>query len=204
MEHLSKLFGTPARVKLLRLFLFNPERVYDRETVVKFARITPETASKELSALARADVVYRKNFFKEVPRPGSKVSKKRKTIGWVLNQKYIHLSSLTHFMRESLSVTENELGKRFKGTGNVRLLVLSGFLTGNNEGVLDILIVGERLKEQLIKNAIQSLEAECGQEIRYMVLTTDEYQYRRRVRDKFLRDIMDFPHQEVVNRLAAL
>lgn len=202
MEHLSKLFGTPARVKLLRLFLFNPERVYDRDAIVKFARITPESASKELTALDRAGVIYRKNFYKEVVRPGSKVSKKRKTIGWVLDTKYIHLAPLTKFMRESLSVTEDEIGKRFKGVGSIRLLVLSGFLVGNSEGILDILVVGERLKDSMIKNIIQTLEAECGQEIRYMILETDEYQYRRRVRDKFIRDVMDFPHQEIVNRIA--
>jgi len=73
MEYLSKLFGSPARVKVIRLFTFNPEEVFDRDVVVQKARVTPETASKELSALARASIVNRKTFFKEVFRPGSKI-----------------------------------------------------------------------------------------------------------------------------------
>ncbi|HCC05249.1 TPA: hypothetical protein DEP58_03000 [Patescibacteria group bacterium] len=201
MEYLSKLFGSPARVKVIRLFTFNPEEVFDRDVVVQKARVTPETASKELSALARASIVNRKTFFKEVFRPGSKIPKKRKTIGWVLNQKYPHLVALTHFMRTTLSVSDAEIGKRFRRAGAIKLLVLSGFLVGEREGVIDILIVGDRLIESDIKNAVTSLEAEYGQDIRYMIVPTEEYHYRRRVRDKIVREIMDFPHKEIINRL---
>jgi len=202
MEYLSKLFGTPARVKLLRLFLFNPDEVYDRDTVIKMSRITPETASKEIAVLSPAEIIVRKNFYKEVVRPGSKTLKKKKTIGWMLNQKYLHLQSLTAFMRETLTVSEKDVAKRFRGAGAIRLLVLSGFLVGKQEGDLDLLIVGERLKDQYIENAIRSLEAECGQEIHYMMLSTEDYLYRRRVRDKLLRDVMDFKHVEVINRFS--
>jgi hypothetical protein len=202
MEYLSKLFGSPARVKLLRLFVFNPESVFDRDAVVRLARITPETASKELAGLARATIINRKPFFKEVVRPGSKVSKKRKTIGWIVNQKYPHLRALTTFLRDSLSVAEAEILKRFRGAGGIKLLILSGSFVGEREGVLDILVVGDRIKEQLIKSTVLSLEAEYGKELRYMILTTEEYHYRRRIRDKFVREVMDFPHKEIINRLA--
>jgi len=202
MEHLSKLFGTPARVKLLRLFLFNPEEVYDRDAVIKMARITPDTASKELAALTRAEIIVRKNFYKEVVHPGDTAPKKKKTIGWILNEKYAHLNALTIFMRESLTVSSKEIAKRFRGAGTIRLLVLSGFLAGRRDSGLDILIVGERFKERQIENAVRSLEAECGQEINYMMLSVEDYLYRRRVRDKMLRDVMDFKHIEIINKLS--
>jgi hypothetical protein len=202
MEQLSKLFGSPARVKLLRLFTFNPETVYDRDSIVKIARITPDTASRELAGLARALVIQRKTFYKEVARPGSKTSKKRKTIGWVMNPKYEYFEPLSRFMRDSLSVSETEIRKRFRGVGTVKLLVLSGFFAGARDSVLDVLIVGERLKEKQITNAIQSLEAECGKEIRYMVLSSEDYQYRRRIRDKFIRDVMDYEHVAITNKLS--
>lgn len=202
MEYLSKLFGSPARVKILRLFNFNPEKVFDRDVVIQKARVTPETASKELAALARADVLSRKTFSKEVVRPGSKTPKKRKAIGWVLNQKYPHLEALANFIRSTLTVSDSDISKRFAGTGGIKLLVLSGFLIGEREGVIDILIVGDKLKEQGIISAINSLEAEFGQDIRYMMIPTEEYHYRRRVRDKFIREIMDFSHKEIINKLS--
>jgi hypothetical protein len=201
MEYLSKLFGSPARVKLLRLFAFNPDRVFDRETIIHMARITPETASKELASLARFSFIHRRTFFKEVVRPGSGASKKRKTIGWMVDQKFPHLRALTIFLKDSMSVSDTEIQKRFRGMGGIKLLVLSGSFIGEREGVLDVLIAGDNVKENLIKNAISVLEAECGREIRYMIRSTEEYLYRRRVRDKFIREVMDFAHREVINKV---
>ncbi len=201
MDNLSKLFGSPARVKLLRLFIFNGDTVFDRDSIIKFSRITPETASKELSFLARAGIIKRKNFYKNVLRPGSKVAKKRKTIGWVLDKKYIYLEPLNIFMKDSLTISDTEIRKRFSGTGSIKLLLLSGFLVDRDESPIDILIVGDRLKENLIKNAISILEAEFGREIRYMVLETEEYNYRKRVRDKFIRDITDFRNKKITDKL---
>jgi hypothetical protein len=203
VEHLAKLFGSPARVKLLRLFVFNPDTVVDRDRVVADARVTPETASKELAALARASIVVRKNFYKEVVRPGSRATKKRRTVGWVLNTHYPYLEPLTRFLRDTLSISAAEIRRRLRGIGSVRLLVISGFLVGAKEAGLDLLLVGDRLDAQAIQSAIRMLEAEFGVEMRYAVLPTEEYLYRRRVRDKLVRDVLDFPHEALIDRLVA-
>ena len=196
------MFGSPARVKLLRLFIFNPETVYDRDSVIQSSRITPETASRELAALARAEVINRKTFYKEVVRPGSKKLKKRKTLGWMLNEKYPHLEPLERFLRDSLTVSEKEVKKRLRGAGTVKMLVFAGILIGEAEGAVDIMLIGDRLKENSVKQFVRVLEAEAGKELRYMVLTTDDYLYRRRVRDKFVRDVMDFPHHLIIDKLS--
>jgi hypothetical protein len=202
MEHLSKLFGSPARVKLLRLFLFNPAQIYDRDMVVVSARVTPDTASKELATLARAGIINRKSFFKEVIRAGTKLPTKRRTLGWVLNTEYPHLTELTRFFRDTLTVSDAEMRKRMKNIGPMKLVVIAGFLIGEEEGsVLDLLVVGDRVDEAALKSVVRVLESESGRELRYAVLTNDEYQYRRRVRDKLMRDVFDFPHREIVNKL---
>jgi hypothetical protein len=201
MEHLSKLFGSPARVKLLRLFVFNPDCVYDRDSVITSARVTPDTASKELAALARAGIISRKTFYKEVPRPGSKEVKKRKTIGWQFNQKYPYLEALNRFLRDTLVVSHTDIKKRLRGVGTLKYLVLAGFLIGDKDRGIDMLIVGTKVGDKALQNAVGMLEAECGQEIRYAVLSVDDYLFRRRVRDKLVRDIVDFPHVVVVDKL---
>jgi len=202
MEYLSKLFGSPARVKLLRLFVFNQELVLDRDMIAQMARVTPDTASKELLAIARADIITRKTFYKDATRPGSKATKKRKSIGWVLNQQYAHLEPLRRFLRETLTVSYADVRKRLRGAGTIRLLVLSGFLIGEKDVGLDVLIVGNKLNETEIKTAMRSFEAEFGVELRYAVLSTEDYQFRRRVRDKLVRDVMDFPHQALIDMIA--
>ncbi len=204
MEHLSKLFGSPARVKLLRLFIFNPEEVFDRDSVIKLSRITPESASKELASLARAGVVKRKNFYKDVMRPGSKSIKKRKTVGWVLDKKYVYLKELSVFMRDSLSVLDSDIKKRFRGIGTIKLLILSGFFVDIKNSCIEVLLVGDRLKGRVVENIIHSLEAEYGHVLRYTIFSTEEYKYRLKVRDRFVRDVLDFPHKKVIDKITKI
>lgn len=199
MEYLSKLFGSPARVKLLRLFLFNPDEVYGRDDIVAVSRVTPNTASKELTALTRAGLVKRKTFTKEIPQAEGKPVKKRKTLGYMFDPKFPYTEALVTFLSSTLDVSDVEIRKRFKGVGIIRKLVLSGFLTGQTEGMLDLLIVG-RLNETAVQNAVAHLEAECGRAIRYAILTGDEYEYRLRARDKLIRDVFDNTHRLLIDK----
>lgn len=204
MEQLSKLLGSPARVKLLRLFLFNHDVVLDRDMVAVIARVTPDIASKELATLARASIINRKSFFKEVMRAGTKRPTKRRTLGWVLNAQYPHLRPLTTFLRETLAVSDADVRKRMRAVGAVKLVTVAGFLIGEESRVLDMLIVGDRIDEQALRTAVRTFEAEVGREIRYAVLATDDYRYRRRVRDKLTRNVFDFPHHEILNKIGVV
>lgn len=199
MEHLSKLFGSPARVKVMRLFVFNAEHVYDRELVSAAVRVSPDAASRECAALARMGIITRRSFYREVPE-GVR-AKRRKVIGWALNQGYSHLAPLSAFLRDTTQVETTDMRRRFRSVGAVQLLVLAGLLAGNPDSEVDLLIVGDRLRDSVVRTAVRMLEAECGRDLRYLVLSTKEYLYRRRVRDKLVRDVMDFPHREIVNKL---
>jgi DNA-binding Lrp family transcriptional regulator len=203
MEYLSKLFGSPARVKMLRYFLFNPETPVDRDGIVALARITPDTASKELATLARAGIITRRTFYRDVVRPGTTTPKRRKTLGYTLDAKYPHLPQLTRFLRDTLMVSEADIRNRLRNIGTVKLIVLAGFLINQERSGLDLLIVGDKLDESALRTAVRGLEAECGKEIRYAVLATEDYQYRKRVRDRLVREVMDFEHKEILNKLSA-
>jgi len=185
------------------LFVFNADCVYDRDSVIVSARITPETASKELAALARAGVISRKTFYKEVVRPGSREVKKRKTIGWQFNQKYPYLEALSRFLRDTLVLSHTDIKKRLRGAGTIKFLALAGFLIGEKDNGIDMLIVGNKLSDKGLQNAMSILEAECGQEIRYAVLSVDDYRFRRRVRDKLVRDVLDYPHVTIVDKVGS-
>jgi hypothetical protein len=201
MQALGKLFGSPARVKLLRLFAFNPGRVYTRDDIITLSRVTPATATKEIAWLARIGFIKRKQLTREmVSRSGE--SAKRKVLGWLLEDNYAHRVPLTNFLRNTLSITDADLIKHFKSVGVIRKLVLSGFLVGlPREGALDVLVVGDKLNMATLESAVRVLEAETGREIRYTVLTTEDYAYRTRVRDKLVRDVVDYPHRVLIDKV---
>jgi len=205
MEPLSKLFGTPARVKLLRLFLFNPEGVYGRDDVVERARVTPAMASKELAALARMGLIKRRTFYKESARTSGTAAQKRKTLGWMLDSKYVYREALGTFLHDTLALRDSDVRKRFMSIGPVRVCILSGFLVaGDTESELDVLLVGNALESDMVDTVMRGLEAECGREIRYAVIPVEEYLYRLRVRDKMLRNILDYPHTVLVDKIGSL
>ena len=45
------------------------------------------------------------------------------------------------------------------------------------------------------------MEAEIGRELSYGVFETDDFRYRVSVCDKFIRDILDYSHKKILNKL---
>ncbi len=203
MRELSKLFGSPAKVKLLRLFCFNPDLVVDRDDVVKRLRISPDTATRELAALGRAGVLRKREFFKEYGTDAKGNPKKRRAAGWMLDARHPHLTPLRTFLADTLLPTGDEILKHLKGVGQLRLVVTSGLFLQNGESALDLLIVGEKIDVQALALSIRQLEAELGKELRYATLTSDDFAFRKRVQDRLVREVLDFPHECILDRLHA-
>ena len=63
--------------------------------------------------------------------------------------------------------------------------------------------MGDRLEERQLANAIHSIEAELGRELRYASFTTEEFKYRVGVYDRLIRDVMDYPHRTILDRISA-
>jgi len=60
-DPLSILFGSTARVKLLRFFLFNPSKEFLFDDISKRAKLVRRTARTEMSALEKAGVIRQKS-----------------------------------------------------------------------------------------------------------------------------------------------
>src|SRR5688572_5910032 len=95
-EWLSILLGSPAMVKLLRLFLFNPTLTLGMDDILRRARLVRHTARTELSALERADIIKKKQTIGYTPS-----GKRRRIMGYALNQKFGKLAALQTFLYET-------------------------------------------------------------------------------------------------------
>ena len=63
------------------------------------------------------------------------------------------------------------------------------------------MIVGDRLKKPLIEGRIKKMESEIGKELRYSIFETPDFQYRVSIYDKLVRDILEFAHRKVVDKI---
>lgn len=187
-DPLQKLFGSAARLKLLRLFLFNPKTFYTVPEASKRANVPERTVRKELNVFWSAGLVR-------------KLSTRKKSGGrFGLNENFEYLEALQNLLINA-PMRGAEIAERVRKTGAVKLIIVSGIFTGEWEGEVDLLVVGDRMQERKFQSAMRRLEADLGKELRYGVLSTPEFFYRLNMNDKLIKDVMDYQHAVVFDRL---
>lgn len=186
MEPLEKLFGSAARLKMLRLFVFNKDTGFTAQEVISRTRLSKGTVRRELSELTGAGLLRKK---------GSQPSR------YQTNPNFKHLEALDLFIRETTSVRPEQIIQRLKRAGVIRLVALSGLFTGAVEAQVDLLVVGDRIEERQLANIVHALEAELGREIRYASFATPDFRYRLEIYDRLLRDVFDYPHRLLVDKI---
>jgi len=195
MEILEKLFGSKHRVKLMRLFIFNPEKFFERKDIAKQSKVPAAPLRRELNLLISID------FIKSRKVSVQKGKRRSSVMVWELNQTFPLLQILRQLLNADFLRRKTNITKRFKNCGRVKLLVVSGIFIDDDERRLDLLIVGENLKRPIIEKTIKTIEADVGRELTYAVLETEDFLYRAGTSDRFIRDIFDYPHEKVVDKL---
>lgn len=204
MDILEKLFGSSARVKVMRLFLFNPDEVYDMDEVISRTRITKAPAKKEVTLLEKVGLIKKLGFTKNVEqRRGKKVRVvKKKVTGYELNADFLYLTALQNLLINMIPLNTTQLLKKLSGMGRMKMVLVSGlFIQEWDHSRVDLLIVGDKLKTPAIESLIRTLESEIGKEIRYALFETHDFQYRVGVCDRLVRDILEYPHQRILDKL---
>lgn len=187
MDPLTRLFGSPARLKLLRLFIFNQGTALTLLEVATRSKLEQRAARRELGELAAAGFIAKK---------GGRAKAKYQS-----NPRFEPLSALSRFIRETTVLRPPYIIATLKRAGLLRVVALSGLFTGVLETQIDLLVVGDNLDVRALAKAVHALEAELGREIRYAAFETADFRYRLGVYDRLLRDVFDYPHRLLVDRI---
>ena len=194
METLSKLFGGQARVRIMRLFLLNSSKNFEIEDVVSRSRVMKNNARKEINVLSAMNFIKQKIITKDGYRGA-----KKKVVAWSLNTSFKYLNSLREILVEPSLLLQENLPERFKQVGKIKLMIVSGVFIGDSKSRADVLIVGDKLKKNVLQKVVKSLEAEIGKELDYAVFDTEEFKYRIDMYDKLVCDIIDLPHEKLID-----
>jgi hypothetical protein len=202
MDILGKLFGSPARVRLMRLFLMNTEEVFDKGEMGKRSKISGGTLRKEIKLLEDIGLIKQRVVIKMRPKRSNKsgVLEKKKVTGYGLDVSFPYLTPLRSLVTE-IALGKEDVAGRFRNCGQMKLIIVSGIFIDESDSRLDILIVGDKLKKPIIEGVLRRLEAELGKELTYGVMETTDFEYRFGIYDKFIRDVIDYPHLVVLNKL---
>ncbi|MEK7176113.1 MAG: hypothetical protein AAB695_01930 [Patescibacteria group bacterium] len=183
MTSVSYIFGGEAKVKIMRLVIFNPSSSFSPAEVASRAKTNASIARKELSSLAKAGLV------------------KKRGKNFLLNRAYRYLPAIGNFLIDANPLSEKEIVKKIATAGNLKLILISGVFLHDPDSRVDILIVGDHIKQGKLHAIISSIEAELGKELRYAVFETSDFQYRLGIYDKLIRDILDSRHKKIFNKL---
>ena len=181
----AKLFGSVARVRLLRLFLFHPKKMFTAPEASERTRVKSVDVRRELKLLLEAGFLRKTSA--ATPRYG-------------INEKFPFVTALQQMLLLA-PLRGSDIPTRLRGCGTFKLVVLAGIFAGNFDGGLDVLIVGDKLNERALKAAIKILEADLGTELKFTTLQTADFTYRLTISDRFVRDIFDYPHRVVFDKL---
>lgn len=204
MDILEKLFGSAAKVKLIKLFLFNPEAAFDAGEAAERAKISKKVARKEIYNLEQINFLRQKSYIKESKRQKNRSMQifRKRVDGWILDPKFLYMEAVKTFFASINPFKHKDIVERISRAGKIQLLVISGIFIKDPDSRADLLVVGDSIKTGQLDNIVKTIESEIGLEIRYAVFETSEFNYRYSIFDKFVRDILDYPHEKIINKLS--
>jgi len=194
---IEQLFGSKTRVKLLQLFYGNPNRSFYVREITRKIDEQINSVRRELANLLSIGIV------------ASDTNNNR--LYYEVNQTYEYYRPLAAIfggavpaVKGKRAITksppkEDAQAQSIKSLGNVELVLYTGQFTRDETSGIDILIVGDVNQTKLTK-FMTDLEEREGKEIRYTVISPQDYRYRQQVKDRFLSNILEAKKQIVIDR----
>lgn len=194
---LEQLFGSRTRVKLLSLFLRQPNEALFVREITREIGTQINAVRRELANLVRFGLIN-ETIVDEEPSKKKRPGLKRKY--YKVNRDFPLLKEVSALVLKAQLLLEHRLDLEIMKLGEVKYLAFLGlFLNGGNAPV-DVFIVGDIDRDGL-NNLMHETERDLNCEIRYSVMTPEEFRYRKDMTDKFLYAILEGHKNVVIDKL---
>lgn len=225
---LSKLFGSKARVKILKLFLLHPDRKYYIRQLSRDLRLQVNSVRRELENLEELGLLISnistedENENKE--EPDSKILEKLKQ-GIIVksrkkenkeqgnlskgsqskkyfqaNENFVLFEEIRALIAKAQVLYEKNFIDKLQKVGKIKLFILSGVFVGNQDSAVDIFLVGRFNRQKFLK-LIKELEKELDYELKYTMMDTQEFNYRNSITDTFLYGILEGRKAVIIDKI---
>ena len=189
-ETLEQLFGSKEKMRLIRFFLLNPEGDFDVKEIVKRNMLNVNATRRELANLLKIKFI-------------SKHLRKGRAY-FAFNPNFTFYPELKNLITKANIYPQSSSLARLKNIGNIRFAAISGAFINYPKSKADMILVGDGVSRGKLRNLMNSLEAEIGKEIDFVLMTSEEFKYRLNMLDKFILEFLEGPHEELVNKIPHL
>lgn len=202
---LEKLFDSIPKARILRIFMQNPDQSFTFDMIVEKSNVKSIRVRKEINKLLKFGIIFEKKASIKKQLPGRKHKKGTvkivKTLVYTANQDFEIFQELRNLIIKSSVASKKNLLQRLKKLGRIRLAMIAGTLINNDRGRTDLLLVADDITKGKLEKFLSELESEVGKQVHYTLMTKDEFTYRINMYDRFLRDILESPHEKLINKL---
>lgn len=178
---LEKLFGSKTRAKLLALFFENPGKSFYVREITRVIDEQIHSVRRELLNLGSIGLVKNETYDNKVY--------------YSANMKHVYAHAFSEMFNAKISDVKTPSMKRDAWDEYAKPVknYLAGLIVTNRvpgqEGI-DLLIIGDDKTKKLTHWA-SVIEKKMGKPLNYVIISADDYTYRKSVRDRFLTEVME-------------
>jgi len=188
---LGKLFGSNARVKILKLFLLHPEKKYYIRELSRNLKLQVNSVRRELENLEKFGLLISSHSIEADIKDKKIITQNMHDKKYFqANKDFVLFNEVKTLIVKAQILYEKDFIKKLNIIGKTKLLILAGLFVNNAASSVDLFIVGRFNKNKFLK-LIHELENELGREINYTLMDWREFKYRRDITDVFLYDILE-------------
>jgi len=206
----EKLFGSKTRTKLLELFTSNPNRAFYVREITRKIDEQINSVRRELANLLSLGIITsdstNNRLYYEINQKNDKYEALRElfTGKRVTSSKKATKSTKSKSKKSEVSKEKQQKeplvdAELWEKVGNIYGIIYSGVLTRDSLSPIDVLVVGD-VPTARAESAVSDLEEKESKELRYAVMSLDEWEYRRGVNDKFWSQVMAAKNQIVLDK----
>lgn len=202
MDVLAKLLGGYDRVKIMRYFLFEGNEPVDHFTLAYLIKGKNDVVRKEVTALTALGFLEKKKGKTNVVMNKKGETKPREAVIYSLAPEFPHTHALRELLFDFKNIDKKEIATRFKQVGRIKLFLLAGVFVDATKSRVDLLLVGESIHMERAQKVVDVLSSEMGRPLQVSFMDTEEFEYRKKMYDKFIGDIFVMDHEVVIDKLS--
>ena len=185
----EKLFGSKTRAKLLKLFFENPEKSFYVREMTRVIDEQINSVRRELLNLESIGVIKNETFDNKVYYSAN--------IKHPFSRPLVDIFSKKIDTTREKDVRETTWEEYCRPVKNyLKGLIVVNRLPGQ-DGV-DLLIIGNDKTKKLTRWA-EVVEKKQGKPINYVIMSADDFSYRKSVRDRFIEDVLEMEITEIID-----
>jgi len=192
---LEQLFDSSAKVKLLKLFLRNPNGSFSMSDIVRKTQSSKETITKQVKGLESINFLKAKNI---------KANAKKQIEGGIyysVNSGFDFYYELQSLILKSSPTSKDKILAKILKLGQIKLALIGGVFLNLDSSRVDLFLVGDNIDDKKLRQFLSEIESEVGKEIEYASMNVKEFDYRYHMFDRFVRDVIEKPHEKLVNKI---